>query len=342
MQVTSVGHAGFHIQTEAGSILCDPWVNPAYFASWFPFPDNTQLDWDTLGNCDYLYVSHLHKDHFDPENLSKHVNKDATVLLPDYPVPDLKRELETLGFHKFFETEDSVKHTVTGPKGDLDIMIIALRAPADGPIGDSGLVVSDGETTCFNMNDARPVDMDVLHDAVRQDRHPPAAVLGRHLVPDGLRHPHQDEGQLRQAEASARHGPLPQLHRAGRGHLGGAVGRTAGVPRRRPALPQRRPRRRGQHLPRPDHVPRADADPRQRRRHADDPGLDRGPAGRRADAHAPDPGRRGRQDLLRTRPRTSRTWRSAWRRSSPPRRPRGPRPRASRCWRRSRRSSSRS
>ncbi|WP_069161999.1 Rieske 2Fe-2S domain-containing protein [Nocardia altamirensis] len=165
MQITSVGHAGFHIRTAAGSILCDPWVNPAYFGAWFPFPDNTQLDWDELGNCDFLYVSHLHRDHFDAENLAKHVNKDATVLLPDYPVPDLKRELEKLGFTKFFETEDSVKHTVTGPGGDLDIMIIALRAPADGPIGDSGLVVSDGETTCFNMNDARPVDMDVLHDS---------------------------------------------------------------------------------------------------------------------------------------------------------------------------------
>ncbi|WFS12064.1 MBL fold metallo-hydrolase [Rhodococcus aetherivorans] len=162
MQITSVGHAGFHIQTAAGSILCDPWVNPAYFASWFPFPDNTQLDWDKLGDVDYLYVSHLHKDHFDPENLSKHVNKDATVLLPDFPVPDLRRDLEQLGFTKFLETTDSVKHTVSGPKGDLDVMIIALRAPADGPIGDSGLVVSDGETTVFNMNDARPVEMDSM------------------------------------------------------------------------------------------------------------------------------------------------------------------------------------
>ena len=58
------------IDTPAGSILCDPWVNPAYFASWFPFPDNSTLDWDTLGDCDYLYVSHLHKDHFDPKNLT--------------------------------------------------------------------------------------------------------------------------------------------------------------------------------------------------------------------------------------------------------------------------------
>ena len=162
VQITSIGHAGFHLQTNAGSILCDPWTNPTYFASWVPFPDNSELDWKALGQCDYLYVSHLHLDHFDERNLRENVSKDATVLLPDYPVPDLKRELEKLGFTKFVETTDSVKTTVSGPKGDLDIMIIALRAPADGPIGDSGLVVSDGETTAFNMNDARPIDLDVI------------------------------------------------------------------------------------------------------------------------------------------------------------------------------------
>ena len=165
MQVTSVGHAGFRIDTRAGSILCDPWVNPAYFASWFPFPDNSRLDWAALGDVDYLYVSHLHRDHFDSKNLIAHVNKDAVVLLPDYPVPDLRRELEKLGFQRFFETTDSVKHRVSGPKGDLDVMIIALRAPADGPIGDSGLVVDDGETVAFNMNDARPTDLEVLESS---------------------------------------------------------------------------------------------------------------------------------------------------------------------------------
>ncbi len=163
VQVISVGHAGFRIETKAGAILCDPWVNTAYFASWFPLPDNSELDWDALGDCDYLYVSHLHADHFDAKNLRAHVNKDATVLLPDFPVPDLRRELEQLGFHRFFETTDSVKHRVSGPKGHHDVMIISLRAPADGPIGDSGLVVDDGETVCFNMNDARPVDLDVVH-----------------------------------------------------------------------------------------------------------------------------------------------------------------------------------
>ncbi len=165
VQVTSVGHAGFLIETTAGSILCDPWVNPAYFGSWFPFPDNSGLDWDRLGDCDYLYLSHLHKDHFDAKNLAEHVNKDAVVLLPDFPVPDLRNALQELGFYRFVETSTSVKHRVSGPKGDLDVMIIALRAPADGPLGDSALVVSDGVTTAFNMNDARPVDLDVLASA---------------------------------------------------------------------------------------------------------------------------------------------------------------------------------
>lgn len=165
MQVTSIGHAGFRIDTEAGSILCDPWLYPAYFGSWFVFPDNSGLDWAALGDCDYLYISHLHLDHFDAKLLAEHVNKDAVVLLPDFPVPDLKRELENLGFHTFFETEDSVKHRVSGPKGDLDVMVIALRAPADGPIGDSGIVVSDGTTTIFNMNDSRPLALDVLEPA---------------------------------------------------------------------------------------------------------------------------------------------------------------------------------
>jgi len=50
MQITCLGHAGLHIQTSGGTILCDPWTNPAYFGSWFVFPDNSGLDWDRIVN----------------------------------------------------------------------------------------------------------------------------------------------------------------------------------------------------------------------------------------------------------------------------------------------------
>jgi UDP-MurNAc hydroxylase len=158
VRITYLGHAGLRIDTAHGSILCDPWTNPAYFDSWFVFPDNSGLDWDRLGRTDYLYVSHMHRDHFDPVLLRDRVSHAATVLLPDFPVPDLRDSLERLGFTRFLTLPDgqAVQH------GGLRLMIQALKSPADGPLGDSALAVSDGTATVLNQNDARPIDLEPL------------------------------------------------------------------------------------------------------------------------------------------------------------------------------------
>jgi len=144
------------IDTPAGSILCDPWVNPAYFASWFPFPDNSQLDWESLGDCDYLYLSHLHRDHFDAAHLRRYVSKKATVLLPDYPTSQLEDELRELGFTSFVRTRSNEP---VGLDGGLNIMIQSLTSPTDGPIGDSSLWVEYDGVRVLNQNDARPTDL---------------------------------------------------------------------------------------------------------------------------------------------------------------------------------------
>jgi UDP-MurNAc hydroxylase len=156
VRITGTGHAGMRIDTPAGSILCDPWVNPAYFASWFPFPDNSRLDWETLGDCDYLYVSHLHRDHFDAEHLARFVNKKATVLLPAFPTSELRDELEELGFTRFLVT---TSNEVVELDGGLRIMVQALTSPTDGPIGDSSLWVEYDGVRVYNQNDARPTDL---------------------------------------------------------------------------------------------------------------------------------------------------------------------------------------
>jgi UDP-MurNAc hydroxylase len=158
VRVTYLGHAGLRIDTAHGSILCDPWANPAYFGSWFVFPDNSGLDWDHLGQADYLYVSHLHQDHFDPALLRDHVSPAATVLLPDFPVPDLRESLKRLGFTRFC-TMPSGKAVQLG---GLRLMIQALNSPADGPLGDSALAVSDGTAAVLNQNDARPADLEPI------------------------------------------------------------------------------------------------------------------------------------------------------------------------------------
>lgn len=161
MKITSVGHAGFFIETKFGSVLTDPWFNPAYFASWIPFPSNRDLDLDEISNPDYLYVSHLHRDHFDEEFLKNHVSKDTQVILPDYPLDLMEREYRRLGFKNFIRTENNAPVVL---ESGLRIMVPALTAPTDGPLGDSGLCLDDGETRLFDQNDSRPIDFEPLED----------------------------------------------------------------------------------------------------------------------------------------------------------------------------------
>ena len=52
MRATSIGHAGILIESDRGSIVCDPWFVPAFLGSWFPFPRNDQLDDDLLARIE--------------------------------------------------------------------------------------------------------------------------------------------------------------------------------------------------------------------------------------------------------------------------------------------------
>ncbi len=158
MQITFLGQAGLFVETRGVSILCDPWFNPSFFGSWYPFPANDGIDPERIGHPTFLYVSHLHHDHFDPRFLRDHVDKDTTVLLPAYPLDDLKKALHGLGFERFIESVD-LEPFQAGP---LTLTIHALVAPTDGPIGDSALLIDDGEVRVLNMNDSRPPEPDLL------------------------------------------------------------------------------------------------------------------------------------------------------------------------------------
>jgi len=158
MKITGLGHAGMFIETAGGSILCDPVIGPSFFGSWFPFPDNRGLDWERFGAADFLYISHRHRDHFDPALLRRYVSTDIRVLLPDYPTDDLETDLRSLGYDNIVYTQAGVPLTF----GDMTLMVTPLRAPSDGPIGDSSLSVDDGTASILNQNDSHPLDLDKL------------------------------------------------------------------------------------------------------------------------------------------------------------------------------------
>ena len=162
MRATSLGHAGILIETECGSIVCDPWFKPAFLGSWFVFPRNDRLSADLMDrvrNAPYLYISHQHGDHLDEVFLREQVNKGSTVLLPGFPTRELERQMSRLGFHKFIRTTNG---TETEIAPGLRVAIHVESTISDGPGGDSALVVSDGTSRLVNQNDCRTGDLGAL------------------------------------------------------------------------------------------------------------------------------------------------------------------------------------
>jgi UDP-MurNAc hydroxylase len=162
MQAISIGHAGILVRTHGITIACDPWFVPAFFGSWSVFPRNDQLDDDIMHdvcNPDFLYVSHLHGDHFDTPFLREHMNKNTTVLLPGFPTREMERAFNKLGFTKFVRTTDGNEVEVAP---NIRIAIHLETSITDGPGGDSAIVISDGESRLVNQNDCRTNDLDAL------------------------------------------------------------------------------------------------------------------------------------------------------------------------------------
>jgi UDP-MurNAc hydroxylase len=159
MKATSIGHAGILIETGSRAIVCDPWFIPAFWASWFVFPRNDQLPTEVMEKIehpDYLYISHQHGDHLDEAWLANHIDKSTPVLLPDFATRELERQLNRLGFTNFIRTRNGI---MTDLGDGLRVAIHVETAIADGPGGDSALVVEDGTSRLVNQNDCRTGDL---------------------------------------------------------------------------------------------------------------------------------------------------------------------------------------
>jgi len=167
MKITYLSSAAILIETEDGSLLCDPWlVDGAFEGSWCHYPP-LQVEPEEFDDVDYIYISHVHPDHFDPATLRR-IDSDVPVLIHDYRWDYLRAEIEALGFEVVELAHDSRTHLT----GDLHINILAADACdpeicgnyfgcswVDGSpeLGstqvDSLAVIDDGEHTVVNMND---------------------------------------------------------------------------------------------------------------------------------------------------------------------------------------------
>jgi len=66
-----VNHAGFQVRTPAGAVLVDPWIEGSVFNDSWDLLSPTVFRYEDFAGVDYLWFSHGHPDHFNPDVLEK-------------------------------------------------------------------------------------------------------------------------------------------------------------------------------------------------------------------------------------------------------------------------------
>src|SRR5690242_17710865 len=138
MRVTYYGQACTVIDVAGRRIVTDPWLTEgAYFGTWFHthLLSDARVSAATLGETkiDYLFLSHEHPDHVDPQTL-RALPSDVPILICKFPTPRFRKHLESMGLTNVREIE-------SGTETDLgDGLKVTLFRSADY-INDCALLV---------------------------------------------------------------------------------------------------------------------------------------------------------------------------------------------------------
>jgi len=98
LKVTYLQNAGVIVENFGEKILCDPWfVDGCYYGSWHHYP-KFEFNEKEFDDVDYIYISHVHPDHFDIKTLQK-LKKNIPVLIHEFPQKYFKENIEELGFN---------------------------------------------------------------------------------------------------------------------------------------------------------------------------------------------------------------------------------------------------
>ncbi len=156
MRITHLGHAGFVVDTPHCVLVVDPWFSQrgAFDGAWMQFPRNhhlaagvrTALESETRERV--LYVSHEHKDHFDPDFLATVDLSEVSVVIPRFRRAALADQLRALAPRRVEEIEDGGSIVV----GDLELTVLVDDSEMDR---DSAILIDDGRHRFLDLNDCR-------------------------------------------------------------------------------------------------------------------------------------------------------------------------------------------
>ncbi len=164
MRLVQLGHATWLVEAGQLRLLCDPVLGPGHSGGTFSFVPRRRIDARDL-RADFVFVSHAHPDHFDPESLAALAKADADsiVVTPDAIVAEVAR---LVGFR-------SVRSVPPGTRIELDGDLVVMTTPSRAPEVEWGVLALDRSASVWNMIDTvfeGPAEVRRIRDATTAGR----------------------------------------------------------------------------------------------------------------------------------------------------------------------------
>lgn len=145
MKFTVINHSCLYVETDAGSILIDPWLKgSAYWRSWWHYPPSAEVRPEWLAP-DFVYFTHHHFDHLHYPS-ARSLDPRTQVLIPRFGLETMRKEMDGIGFANVRELDH-------GEVVDLGhgVRIASYQYGFD----DTVFVVDDGTDVLFDINDCK-------------------------------------------------------------------------------------------------------------------------------------------------------------------------------------------
>lgn len=156
--------------------LADPWISDGIFdGGWSPYPPIRDSA-SAVKNCDYLYISHIHEDHFDLAALER-LPKNCTVIIPDlFPNHLIQQRVAKLGFTNILmlrpftpiEIDKNLTVEVIPPLNAFGQELAYYGKDVEGVAIDTGLMITWDGIRIILLNDNTPYDLSLFGDALKR------------------------------------------------------------------------------------------------------------------------------------------------------------------------------
>jgi UDP-MurNAc hydroxylase len=148
LQFTILSHAGLCVEHNGVRIVFDPWlIGSCYWRSWWNFPEPPVSLISDL-KPDYIYLTHVHWDHFHGASLKKLFAPTTPILVPKVHTTRMLEDLKWLGFTDVRE----IPHGNSLRLGD-DFNLTSYQFNLLST--DSAVVLSGGGRCILNSNDCK-------------------------------------------------------------------------------------------------------------------------------------------------------------------------------------------